>query len=728
MKVTRAPPSLVENLTARSSSTNDRSALFQDTPQDAQHVPGTLHHVSDDTIERLLARQGAVVLVRQLAEDLALRDAHVTHLRRRAEGREKVLRKMLRECEVSNLDIEKRLRESDRGSRSRESSPADGSIQPEVNIPGKLSEAMNDSLGIDDESFQDQDFQLQPLGPNIGTGVKAERRQNSSLKTAEGAKNKTGSSGRPTVKGWRDYLWNGDGHGNVVARAQDEPNPQSRISQGQTRRRPPLDESLFRSPPAMSSQNSGATSDVEASLRNIQTREAANKDTASVKSSSSMASWALKLVAGKSTDERAAVSSQTGRSRATTIPSKFNAGASVPAASSTAAGKLGQPLQPKVNQQRGVSFGSNRTIKGSFPESMRQMTSVAVYPGSTQEDAQQRDANLGPVEMDMFVPEETRPPTLVQHHNLVDSQELLTDRFGFIYDQRRKKRQAEAAAQLKNNKTTRESISSSRDAALAGLEDEPENSIEGSNENPLTTSQPATPAFQEHQESTLAQKRWQDYLKLTSLPTELLSHTPSPAPTRSIEISPTARKFERNASQMQIQKRGSLPASSGASEPAASKISSNNAELAQPSAADASVPCNFVATPADPVKSLLEQLTELHDNLQREKQVRWNEFLRRVRASRRREDSISTGHEGRQKKVAMPEESLNDGELIGIAGLGNRGRIGRAKWHEFKSLVLGGVPVAYRAKVWAECSGASLQRALVYTKIWSTVPRRIRQS
>jgi hypothetical protein len=58
----------------------------------------------------------------------------------------------------------------------------------------------------------------------------------------------------------------------------------------------------------------------------------------------------------------------------------------------------------------------------------------------------------------------------------------------------------------------------------------------------------------------------------------------------------------------------------------------------------------------------------------------------------------------------MPEASLTDGEMIGVAGLGNKGKVGRAKWNEFKILVLGGIPVAYRAKVWAECSGATALR------------------
>lgn len=57
---------------------------------------------------------------------------------------------------------------------------------------------------------------------------------------------------------------------------------------------------------------------------------------------------------------------------------------------------------------------------------------------------------------------------------------------------------------------------------------------------------------------------------------------------------------------------------------------------------------------------------------------------------------------------------LTDGELIGVAGLGNKGKVGRAKWKEFRLLVLAGIPVAYRSKIWAECSGATALRVPGY--------------
>jgi small G protein signaling modulator 3 len=58
----------------------------------------------------------------------------------------------------------------------------------------------------------------------------------------------------------------------------------------------------------------------------------------------------------------------------------------------------------------------------------------------------------------------------------------------------------------------------------------------------------------------------------------------------------------------------------------------------------------------------------------------------------------------------IPEAKLTDGEVIGIADLGVKGKVGRAKWNEFRMLVLGGIPVANRPKVWSECSGAIAMR------------------
>ena len=208
-------------------------------------------------------------------------------------------------------------------------------------------------------------------------------------------------------------------------------------------------------------------------------------------------------------------------------------------------------------------------------------------------------------------------------------------------------------------------------------------------------------------------KRWQDYLKVATFPTELLSHTPSAKPTAigiEAETSPNLKRVPTFG-----EAKNSMPTTSVNPEPEASPIPASNAEISTPSAIATADSADATMTDAEPVKLLLTQLTEIHDSLQRERTVKWNEFLRKVRAERAKSGDYSyLANSSTKQSQNMPEVTLTDGEMIGVAGLGNKGKVGRAKWNEFKSFVLSGIPVAYRAKIWAECSGASALRVPGY--------------
>ena len=104
-------------------------------------------------------------------------------------------------------------------------------------------------------------------------------------------------------------------------------------------------------------------------------------------------------------------------------------------------------------------------------------------------------------------------------------------------------------------------------------------------------------------------------------------------------------------------------------------------------------------------KMLLEQLNELHDTLQTERTAKWNEFLRKVRAEKASNVDPSSKN--------VPEAELLEGELVGIATLGRSSKQ-KAKYIHFKTLVLMGIPVALRPKIWAECSGATARRVPGY--------------
>lgn len=223
---------------------------------------------------------------------------------------------------------------------------------------------------------------------------------------------------------------------------------------------------------------------------------------------------------------------------------------------------------------------------------------------------------------------------------------------------------------------------------------------------------PETPASIDDKIDEKPTKRWQDYLKVATFPTELLSHTPSAKPATKVISADSAGTLKRSPTVGDA--RGSLPSTSLNPEPEMSPITAANAEMSKTLLGPSTALATSTSSEGEPVKLLLAQLTELHDSLQREKTVKWNGFLRKVRAERRKEGENAAGSDPRSKQAVMPEMLLTDGELIGVAGLGNKGKVGRAKWKEFRLLVLAGIPVAYRSKIWAECSGATALRVPGY--------------
>jgi hypothetical protein len=303
------------------------------------------------------------------------------------------------------------------------------------------------------------------------------------------------------------------------------------------------------------------------------------------------------------------------------------------------------------------------------------------------------------------------------YNNNYSNSEFLTDRFGFIYDQRRKKRQREAAQMGKHiRKGSRpEMFINGRTAIspnmLSGdVPSSPKWSVssDGRSESPNS--------IEDKGPEEGRPKRWQDYLKIATFPTELLSHTPSTgAPmlevTEGSDATGTEHAWPDTAKSPAI-----TPTVSGLIPSASTTTTSLAASETVPSTeieADSSGG-TLLKEDMEPVKLLLHQLSEMHDALQRERTPRWNEFLRKVRAERRRDGeaavaAAAAAAEARYERpaVILPETRVADGEMIGVAGLGIKGKVGRAKWNEFRNLILGGIPVAFRPKIWFECSGAA---------------------
>ena len=692
-------------------------------------MPGALHLASDDTIRRLAARTGVVTLVRQLAGDLAQRDDEMSAFSRRAEERERELKKMLREVEVSNMDIETRLHhlssinqdKSLGGKHARlHRNPRKPTIEREEDVFNGIEEAMEEVVGLE-ENFDGDYMNQQERQATIKAAGMV--RRDTDKKSLDSSVDSGGKS-RGTVKGWKDFLWSGSTASRKTSQAssitsdyEDEAGTiiTARMASGTGTRRKSLKDDLFQPPSRKTTMENTDDLDIVPSL----TRQKSNM---SRKSATSISSWTLKLFAGNPAAIRDSEASSMHRGRSVTTgdettkhPRNTSMATVQPGSSAKAAlmrinsKSMGPPSRKPVPP---LVLGLNGTVRGGSG------VTNSLPPGSPA--SVDTAGNLGPVEMDTILPHDSRPPTL-SHGDNDNPSEFLTDRFGFIYDQRRRKKEAEALKQ----------VGSARHAAKLETRSPPRSTLaqDISAGSPITQrdSRPDTPLSTDEMLDERPAKRWQEYLKIATFPTELLSHTPTSltVPTLPSPDGKTAMKRSPTFGNS-----GSLLSATSNPEPSASTITVDHAEMSKPFTTTSSstqsptqTSTATTSTTADagvePVKLLLAQLTELHDTLQHDKTLKWNEFLRKVRAERRKDGEqqgfLSDNHRSSKTfAVLTPEVSLIDGEMIGIATLGNKGKVGRAKYKEFYSLVLGGIPVIYRAKIWAECSGASARRVPGY--------------
>ncbi|GAO16202.1 hypothetical protein UVI_02045060 [Ustilaginoidea virens] len=674
-----------------------RDALFGDAPL-SQTIPGALHQADDEHIERLIGRHGAVSLVRQIAGDLAQRDAQLAAIRRRADQRERALRKIIRECGLSNMDLENRLKivELEFRSGKRQSSHGDHGLS------GLMSDAMQDSMTMRADGEGEIWTSTLRLGGNTDATI--------------------AEAGKSTLRGWKDYLW-GVGTVKRATRANgDDANPTAFIrARSNMGRRPAVQEDLF-TPPAEAS----ITTNMSSSSRASSVHSAAAPER---KSSTSLASLALRLVAGAAATPGAAESrGRAASASARAVPTRAGSSTSTRTAQSARSASMAAGNNPKALMAMRKTSQTPQALSSATSLGQDAWASMASSPPN--HSSSLRQESYGPVELDAIVPPESQPPTLnyTYNNNRLAAGEFLTDRFGFIYDQRRKKKQQEAAAAAAAAAAAHHegSKGSSRSELLASVRNRISpilaEDLPSPKDSVSSGARPGSPnSHEERAEEDGKPKRWQDYLKIATFPTELLSHTPRTKAS-------TLQVLEGTGS-VTPELPGAEPAkglvitatNAGLMPPQGSATTAvDNSGTPQPSETDSTAepPCR---EETEPVKILLEQLSEVHDSLQRDKTVKWNDFLRKVRAERRREGqaavaAAAAAAEARHETPAMilPETRVANGEMIGIAGLGNKGKVGRAKWNEFKALVLGGIPVAYRAKVWSECSGAAALRVPGY--------------
>lgn len=711
----------MDHLLRKTSSFRGKPALFDETPNSLINgVPGSLHHASDDHIRSLVNKSGAVVLVRQLAQDVAERDAEITSIRRRAEERERELKKMLREAEVSNLDIETRLHRIENARKSPSTGGSRATFSPQHrpmwsagmsrtnNLTNGIDAMMGEAMGEDLGRLELEEGYIDSLpGDDRHATVKVKNAQSREFRESDGQSitSSLDSQGRPrgTTKGWKDYLWSGSGTSRKTSKASsvisdhDDDDEFDAVrtrgaSKSNAGRRKGLDDDLFQ-PLARAS-----TMDHPSQPR---------------KSSTSVTSWTMKLFAGNPNSNREQDKPGTSRSRSNTTGNEPTRGSRSGSTASGPPPRTAKAALMKVSSMERVSRQQRKpTPVSAANQRMAAKSSIPPVPPLPTSPARAENVvNLGPVEMDTIHPPESKPPTLLQNSDNT-SDDLLTDRYGFIYDQRRRKKAAEAIFSHQRGKSNASVNVKMIDSARASMKSPPP----GKSSQPSDPSQqgrPDTPLSNEGASEERPTNRWQDYLKIATFPTELLSDSPISKPnTKVISTDVVAPSFKRMTTTADA--RASLSRLSSNLEPEMSPVTAGKAEMSRAPTTTSAKDSTSAVVEEEPVKLLLAQLTELHDNLQREKSTKWNDFLRKVMAERKREGEMITTSEGRSIQAAMPEVKLNDGELIGVAGLGNTGKVGRAKWKTLKQLVLGGIPIVYRPKIWAECSGAAALRVPGY--------------
>lgn len=735
-----------------------RLALFDDHVASA-HVPGSLHLAPDSTIERLVERQGVIPLIRQLASDLAHRDRELVSIRRRAEERERALKKMLVEVEVSNAAIERRLATATLQRKvSRETMRSIGEVSYTDNIDEMMQQAMSeeDVFSVRDDSFgervdgnmdwgEDERFSMKDDMATPKATVRTRSDSRSILFERDSdcfsiTSNESSSRRESTLKGWRDYFWGQKPRG---AREEEYSKLRPALGHQNAAKRRGITTETFSPPPELDSRSMMSRSSSRASIHSPtkQNRAASLQITSTIRrtaspsslytyphfasdqsfpappqftvvslsqkeggeptengvqrrSSNTVAAWALRLVAHAPPSDQ---ENQSLYPRSPSVPQRSVSGP-VEESSMGSNRRLSSGSVDRENLQRimakntarlqtsprrrALSTTSNGGPTGNSSKFFQGFIDHAerIVPlGNNSQNGPVADPSSGPVEMDTIVPHAIQPPTLLQSWNEYYPTDYLTDRFGFIYNKNHR------------SPSTKNGTKKDSKGAKEILETEaPEDETPGSSADERLNGEGA--AVTDAGDPKVLTK-WQ----------ELLMRPPSPS-TGSSHISPKATTAESSLSAHggHTKSRPQAIAILGKVSKSPNTTTFSEAPLALRSPMNAETPSG---TEAQTVKLLLGQLSDLHDSLQRDRSIKWNEFFKKIRRERRR---------GEEEERGMPEVLIGDGELIGIATLGNEGRGGKQRWKEFKSLVLGGIPVAYRWKVWAECSSATALRVPGY--------------
>lgn len=322
---------------------------------------------------------------------------------------------------------------------------------------------------------------------------------------------------------------------------------------------------------------------------------------------------------------------------------------------------------------------------------------------------------LAPVEMNYWLPQEALPPAL----NKQDiTSNTLIDEFGFLHEEKRKRRQHDGAQR-------RQSL-----AQASARPASPSSSTYGhSRPSSISLSLNASISPKdgdENDEKSSANIRWQDYLTLDAASaTQFLSDMP---------FSSTFRIMDRvraavgsGAATLPVNKADPVTAlspqtvSSPLSAASTAEVFLDRTRSESSSATDVSIHTQDTSSisqshgvPAQSAETLLKQVNDDHERSQQKKRKEFEDFMNRALALRLRNEMETTSttrpvDPGNSKLHLSPEAHLVEGSVIGFASIGLSGRGAKAKRKELHRLILQGIPVELRSKVWGECMRSQVQ-------------------
>ena len=260
------------------------------------------------------------------------------------------------------------------------------------------------------------------------------------------------------------------------------------------------------------------------------------------------------------------------------------------------------------------------------------------------------------VEMDTIVPAEIQPPSISakwdDHYHREESG--LTDRYGFIYAGQRR----DDGETLDLRESLRERTRSDEER-WRNVASEAEDKIEELRKLGAKEKRANSPFIEGW--SNPSKDDSQGSVVMADMTIYSTQPDPKPKSPLANEILPTEATGE--------------PSSTTTSEPT---LPLYNPTPLTPYLSVPTPPVPTLSNPSDlsTIKLLLSKLNDLHDSLDRANRQRWDKWLAQSSPT----DSLLT-----------PPHNLKD-------------RKQRLK--DFRSLVQGGIPVKYRSKIWAECSGA----------------------